>query len=227
MGKSRIFPMPDAPDSSAKSMGRAWNRSNAFLLLAYWLGCVVLLLLLAQLTTPPSAADREMLAHMSEIRSAGADALFRAVTWLGSLYLLLPLTVAAMRWLRLRGRTLDAWRLGLSLAGAAAGVHWVKVFWAEPRPDLVSVLVPLPTGFSFPSAHAAQIAAVATAAFFIRPPFGNRYRYPLLAAGVLLAGLVAVSRIYLQVHYPADVVAGAAFGVYWVLALESRLRGMA
>jgi membrane-associated phospholipid phosphatase len=36
-----------------------------------------------------------------------------------------------------------------------------------------------------------------------------------------------VSRIYLQVHYPADVVAGAAFGVYWVLALESRLRGMA
>jgi membrane-associated phospholipid phosphatase len=216
--------MSDLPHSSA---GPVWSRAMVFSILAWWLGGIVLLLLLARLTTPPSVMDRNMLVHLSEVRSPGADALFRAITWLGSLYLLLPLTVAAMHWLVRRGRMLDAWRLGLSLAGTAAGVHLVKVFWAGPRPDLASILVPPPTGFSFPSAHTAQIAAVVTAAFFIRPPLANRHRYPLLAAAVLLAGLVAVSRLYLQVHYPSDVVAGAAFGVGWVFVLESRLRGMA
>ena len=69
---------------------------------------------------------------------------------------------------------------------------------------------------SFPSAHAAMVFALAAVIGFLAP----RWFYPALA----LAGVVAVSRVALGVHYPSDVAAGAMLGVLgaylvrWVFA---------
>ncbi|MCX7923466.1 MAG: phosphatase PAP2 family protein [Clostridia bacterium] len=70
-------------------------------------------------------------------------------------------------------------------------------------PD-IKLLVPKPTTFSFPSGHTASSFA---AAFVLAHMFG-RYRIPIF----LLAGLIAFSRLYLYVHYPSDVLAGAILG---------------
>ena len=116
-------------------------------------------------------------------------------------------------------------------AGAvAAGIAWVLVHVAKsladrPRPYEVvanAVLRQEPAhGTSFPSSHTAVTLAVAIALV----PFLAR---PLAAVGVGYAVLVGWSRVYLGVHYPLDVLAGAGIGMATggviLLALGTLLR---
>ena len=106
--------------------------------------------------------------------------------------------------------------------GALANV--AKVIADRPRPYQVmagAVLRQQPAhGTSFPSSHTAVTLAVVVALV----PFLAR---PLAAAGIAYAGLVGWSRVYLGVHYPLDVLAGAGIGmavggVIW-LALQALL----
>ncbi len=97
------------------------------------------------------------------------------------------------------------------------GSHLIRPWVARPRPPRclpdVRLLVSLGPSFSFPSAHAANTAAVGTVV-------GRAY--PRLAVPLLgFAAVIAYSRVYVGVHHPFDVVAGAALGVL-VGALLSR-----
>lgn len=94
----------------------------------------------------------------------------------------------------------------------------LKSVFDRPRPSLVDPavhpLVAVPHSGAMPSAHAAGAFAAALAVGLVHP----RLRRPLLG----LATLIAFSRVWLGVHYPTDVVAGAAIGaaialVAWLL----------
>src|SRR5262249_47020131 len=74
----------------------------------------------------------------------------------------------------------------------------IKYVVRRPRPDDLPPLMPTRTQLSFPSSHAVTSFAAARA-------FGE----PALYA---IAVPMALSRMYLGVHYPSDVVAGAALG---------------
>jgi undecaprenyl-diphosphatase len=80
---------------------------------------------------------------------------------------------------------------------------------SDPEPH---TLVHLPSTYSFPSGHAAVSFACATVLALAVP----RLRWPLYA----LATLIAFSRVYVGVHYPFDVIAGAAIGVLVAIALR-------
>jgi membrane-associated phospholipid phosphatase len=192
--------------------------------LIYWIGAVLLLILFGNLTSPPSLADLNLLESLAEWRSPFRDSFFRAISWAGSLYALLPPAALATRWLLRRGWRADALRLGFGLAGTVAGVYLAKVLFHKPRPEVFPLLIPEPPGSSYPSAHVAQIVAVATASCLTLYRHRIRHRHLALLGGVFLAGAVALSRLYLQVHFPADVVGGATFALLWVLALEGLLR---
>ena len=69
----------------------------------------------------------------------------------------------------------------------------------------IQMLVARPTDYSFPSGHTAASFAAASALYFRR----SRWWLP---AG-LLAALIALSRLYLYVHFPTDVLGGAALGI--------------
>ncbi len=73
------------------------------------------------------------------------------------------------------------------------------------RDASVSVIGPAPTDYSFPSGHAAATFAAAVALSRAWPA-GT-------VAWYLLAALISYSRLYLGVHYPSDVVAGALVGL--------------
>lgn len=85
----------------------------------------------------------------------------------------------------------------------------LKPFVARPRPcDVhaeVLLLIPRPEGFSFPSGHTGASFAAASALFFGRERMG--------IPALILAALIGFSRLYLYVHYPTDVLAGALIGI--------------
>ena len=81
---------------------------------------------------------------------------------------------------------------------------------ARPDPE---PLVRLPATHSFPSGHATVSFACATVLALAVP----RLRWPLFA----LAALIAFSRVYVGVHYPLDVIAGAVLGVAVGLVVRS------
>jgi undecaprenyl-diphosphatase len=101
----------------------------------------------------------------------------------------------------------------LAATGAAAVAEGVtavlKLITERARPPLadptIQALVTLPESHSFPSGHAATAFAAATAVGVLHP----RLRAPLLA----LAVMVAVSRVYLGVHFWSDVLVGSLLGV--------------
>ena len=158
--------------------------------------------------------DHAGLALAHAARVPWLDALFTAVTWLGSLAVLLPL--ALLLWWRRRGER-SASFVALALIGASALGHLVKLIAARPRPDLYPPLVPMPEDWSFPSAHAVQVTAFALA-WLLRPGTSpGRIEIVIFLAA---AALVGVSRPYLQVHFPSDVIAGAILAALWVLLLR-------
>ena len=142
------------------------------------------------------------------------DSLFAGLTWLGSLAVLLPL--ALLVWWRRRGDR-NAGFVALALIGASALGHLAKLIVERPRPDLFPSLIPMPEDWSFPSAHAVQVTAFALA-WLLRPGASpGRLEVAVLPAAAVL---VVASRLYLQVHFPIDVIAGVLAAALWVLLLR-------
>lgn len=85
----------------------------------------------------------------------------------------------------------------------------LKNVFARPRPcdvnTAVQMLIARPSGFSFPSGHTAASFASAAALWCA----GERKLWP---PALILACLIAFSRMYLYVHYPTDILGGVVFG---------------
>ncbi len=145
------------------------------------------------------------------------DGLMLSFTTLGLAYVLALLAVP-LWW---RGRRVVALDLLLLLAITLAVTEGIKVATGRPRPcealsDVLMVPLygcPLEANRAFPSGHTSRAFAVAALLAL---------RFPLRkgSAAFVAAGLIGVSRIYLGVHWPSDVLAGAVLGGMMALLLE-------
>lgn len=164
-----------------------------------------------------TAFDRAGLALAEGWRAPALDLAMTAITWLGSLFLLLPLA-AWLAWRLARaGRAGEGRFLLAALMGAAALAHAAKLWVARPRPDLLPAWVAMPPDWSYPSAHAMQAAAFVLALALVAGRSARAWALPL----ALLVLLVGFSRVYLQVHYPSDVLAGTLAAALWVVGLRA------
>lgn len=152
------------------------------------------------------------------------DTFFATVTWFGSLYLLLPFSILTCLLLLGAKRPQEAILLGLNLIVSVISVHAAKLLFRRPRPDSLGLLVPMPSDWSFPSAHTAQATAfflsITLIAIRILPPF-----WAILTSlfSLLIVAGVSYSRVYLQVHYLSDVLAGLALAILVVLLVQAIL----
>lgn len=160
--------------------------------------------------------DRMTLEAFDALRGPGLDGFFRAATWLGSGYVLAPATIAAMAALAARRQWSAARLAGLAYFGASISTWLLKQVIGRERPAIFPALAEIAPGdWSFPSGHATHAAAAALGLGLLAWRHGVRWRGPAMA---LLAGaalVVALSRLYLQVHWPSDLLAGVLVAGFW------------
>lgn len=140
----------------------------------------------------------------------------RDLTSLGSMTLLhLVVLFAAGYFLLSRQRALALF-LVFSVGLGTLVSSLLKVGFDRPRPDLVPHAVEVYTQ-SFPSGHSSMSALVflTLAALLARAQETRRIKIYLLSISIFLTLLVGMSRVYLGVHWPTDVLAGWMFGTAW------------
>ncbi len=141
------------------------------------------------------------------------------ITSLGGTTVLAMMTVLVTIYLLLDRRRAIAIFVLVSVLGGWALSAVLKLSVARPRPDIVPHLVQV-NDLSFPSGHA-MVSAVTylTLAALISGTRPHRStRIFIIAVGILLTLLIGMSRLYLGVHYPTDVLGGWCAGATWALA---------
>jgi undecaprenyl-diphosphatase len=107
----------------------------------------------------------------------------------------------------------------LIVAGGGAFLSvWMKQFFNRPRPPYAE-LMPYVITPSFPSGHSmlSAIVYMTLAVFLARASRRRRFKVYFISVGAIVTLLVGVSRVYLGVHYPTDVLAGWSSGLTWAM----------
>ncbi|MBX3051015.1 MAG: phosphatase PAP2 family protein [Caldilineaceae bacterium] len=139
------------------------------------------------------------------------DAVMIAITQLG-MYGAGLAALGVSLWMWRRHDRMHVWALWASFGGAVVINTALKILFARPRPTIFPPLM-VEHSYSFPSGH--TIAATALYGFLTLLLWHNRQRfYAVLVA--LTIPLVALSRVYLGVHYPSDVLGALAVGIVWL-----------
>lgn len=142
----------------------------------------------------------------------------RDITALGGVVVLGLLTVVTGSFLALNGkRHMALFVCGSVLSGLIASTILKDVF-DRPRPDLVPYAVDA-SGGSFPSGHSmmSTLIYLVLGTLLARSQKRRSLKAYLLLLAALLTFVVGVSRVYLGVHWPTDVLAGWTAGVVWAL----------
>lgn len=213
---SRLRDVVDGRYSRARTVGvlAAWV---TLLIAAGWASGVLTGLGPQPVVLP---GDQPVLSWFVGRRVAWLTDVMLAVTWLGDSIVLVALALVVGAWWRWRTGSWRALLITLAgYAGAALIFNAIKILTSRPRPAAAIALL-TPSGSAYPSGHAVDVTAVYLAITIVVLWSGNRsaagWIAGLAAAGIVL---VAVSRLYLGVHWLSDVVVGVAIGAAWTTGL--------
>ena len=140
------------------------------------------------------------------------------VSALGNRPLLIATVLIVIGYLALERMYGAMWLVAVAASGGGLLNAVLKFLFARERPDVVPHLVPV-TSLSFPSGHSvlAAVMYLTLGALLARVAVHRRTRLYVLTVAMLATFLVGVSRVYLGVHYPSDVLAGWCVGLAWAL----------
>jgi undecaprenyl-diphosphatase len=150
---------------------------------------------------------------------AWVEEMFRDFTALGGTGVLGLLTLLSIGYVWLQQQRRTAIYLLLAIAGGLLLSMALKTAFDRPRPDLVSHGAMIYTS-SFPSGHSMLSAVVYLSGGALLASVHRKRSLQLYLIGcfAVVAVLVGVSRVYLGVHWPSDVLAGWAAGAAWASA---------
>jgi membrane-associated phospholipid phosphatase len=205
-----------------KTMIRTFPRPHPSLLF-YWGGLLALLYVFAELAGDVYEHERirfdaPLLGWFHGIVTPPLTTLAFVLSFIGSVYVLAPGMLLIM---------LALWRVSkrsviffvTAFGGAVALNFAAKAFFARLRPDLFAQLSP-EKSFSFPSGHTMASTAFFLALYFLVRQHAPKWQWLAAFVGLLFTLSISLSRPYLQVHYPSDILAGWALSTLWVLGVN-------
>jgi undecaprenyl-diphosphatase len=140
------------------------------------------------------------------------------VTSLGSPAIITLITIIAVAYLWVDGRNRLAILVAISIASGAIAEKIMKLGFDRARPEIVPHLAAV-NSQSFPSGHAmlSAITYLTLGALLARAQSRWQIKVFILLTGVSITLLIGISRVYLGVHWPTDVLAGWVIGSIWAV----------
>jgi undecaprenyl-diphosphatase len=141
----------------------------------------------------------------------------RDVTALGSNAVLTLIVAIVVGFLHLQRQHKTMWLVFLAVCSGSVLSQLLKLGFARPRPDFVPHAATMTQ--SFPSGHSLLSAVVylSLGALLAQQEQRRRIKIYFLGVALCLTFLIGISRIYLGVHYPTDVLAGWTVGLVWAM----------
>jgi len=171
--------------------------------------------------------DEKMRAAVHSWSTPALTQFFRLVTLLGAQAAVIGVAVCAALVLFLRGRRDQAWLILIVMAGAELLEYILKMQFQRQRPVPFFGTM-LPESYSFPSGHALlSSCCYGTLAALAAARLEDPFRWLVVVATAALVLAIGISRVYLGVHYPSDVIAGYLVAAVWLAAVAILYRWIA
>ena len=172
-----------------------------------------------------TTVDHRVINLFQMLRTPAADRVMLGATYIGSGRGVAVIAGAAVLVAILLRRWRDAVMVVASLVAGTAFFSIIKLIIRRPRPPLYDARI-VQSGFSFPSGHATMAAVfyATLAVILIHAVRSFWLRLLIVLCATVAVVWIGLSRVYLGVHYPSDVLAGWAGGVLWALLALVALR---
>ncbi len=183
----------------------------------FWVPAIIFLKLAGEVAeNEPLAIDMQILQWIHAHATHVLDVFFLIVTTSGNVEVLLPITVIVSGYILYKKQYLNALIILFGVGGAAAANVVLKLLFHRDRPGFWHSLI-VETGYSFPSGHAMLSSALVLSIIFIT--WRTRWRWRTITVGAMAIALIGLSRLYMGVHYPTDIVAGWSVSLAWVFVV--------
>ncbi|MEP0903328.1 phosphatase PAP2 family protein [Nodosilinea sp. FACHB-13] len=194
-----------------------------------WLGtCLLILLGLANLAEEVLEReafffDESVLLWINQFATPTLDRVMLMFTRLGDPSTVVPLTCIGFSGLWLRHHRSVAIAFAINCVGGAVLSTGLKLLFSKDRPALWPQII-TETTYSFPSGHAlGSMVLYGFSAYLLARRFPKQ-KLIIYAGAVVLIGGIGLSRLYLGVHWPTDVLAGYGIGFLWISGCIALLR---
>lgn len=156
--------------------------------------------------------------HNDPIGPRWVEEMVRDFTAFGGVGVLTFILLAAVGFLYLQGKYRTILLLMAAILGGGTLSFFLKLGFDRPRPDLVSPMA-YTISQSFPSGHAliAATTYLTLGALLAQVQQNRALKAYLMFLAILLTLIIGLSRVYLGVHWPTDVLAGWTMGGIWAL----------
>ena len=163
------------------------------------------------------AFDTSILLYLRSLHDPLRDRVMLAFTFFGEPNLLLALSVSLGIILWVRKHRSEATTIAVTGAGALGLNILLKQLFARARPQLWERTVDV-RFYSFPSGHAMISMVIYGLLGYLLGSRFPKQRWWIYSLTVILVAIIGLSRLYLGVHWPTDIIAGYTAGLVWLIA---------
>lgn len=163
------------------------------------------------------AFDTSILLYLRSLHTPLRDRVMLAFTFFGEPNLLLALSVSLGIMLWVRKHRSEATTIAVTGAGALGLNILLKQLFARARPQIWERTVEVKF-YSFPSGHAMISMVIYGLLGYLLGSRFPKQRWWIYGLTIILVAVIGLSRLYLGVHWPTDVIAGYTAGLVWLIA---------